>query len=154
MKAPHGAFVVYGRRDGGNVRRTAQSGAPKLLRMQKRTMLLGVCAFLLTACAGDLPTAPTAAPAAVSIDSVEGMRVLVRVAADTAGGVPDENPAAIEARASAAAGVAVRYVAASGSQWHALVLQCKPGDCPQAVQRLAADRTRFPVVQPDESRRK
>ncbi len=118
--------------------------------MRQHLIWLTVCAAALGACAIESPADSATAPT----DSAGGLRVLVRVAADAPGAVVDETPAAIETRASAAAGVPVRYLAASGSQWHALQLQCQPSECAQAAQRLAADRIRFPVVQPDETRRR
>lgn len=81
--------------------------------------------------------------------------MLVQLAPDaTSGGAPDERPASIELRAGASAGVPVRYLAASGSQWHALLLLCPPSDCDAALQRLTADRSGFLVVQRDELRRR
>ena len=109
-----------------------------------RTGLVGLavaCAAVGAACQSE--------PMAVS-----GLRVLVRLASEPLTGVAaDEQPAAIEQRASASAGVPVRYVAASGAQWHALILQCAAPGCDAALQRLAADTTRFPAVQRDERRR-
>jgi hypothetical protein len=101
----------------------------------------------MVACAA-VGAACQSAPAAVS-----GLRVLVRLAPDPlTGAAADESPAAIEQRVSASAGAPARYVAASGAQWHVLILQCAAPDCDAALQRLAADAARFPAVQRDERR--
>ena len=108
-----------------------------------RTGLVGwmvACAAVGAACQGARAELP-------------GLRVLVRLASDpVTGAAADEHPAAIEQRASASAGVPAKYVSASGAQWHALILQCVAPDCAAALQRLAADTTRFSAVQRDERR--
>ena len=115
--------------------------------MHRALSVLMASAVCLVACAAEPPQPPA--------DPAGGLRVLVRLAPDAAtGGVPDERPLSIERRASASAGVPVRYVAASGAQWHALMLLCAPADCDAAVQRLTADRAGFLVVQRDELRRR
>ena len=99
------------------------------------------CAAAGAACQGTVPAEP-------------GFRVLVRLASDPMTGAATEiPPAAIEQRASASAGVPAKYVAASGAQWHALILQCAAPDCDAALQRLSADTARFSAVQRDERRR-
>lgn len=101
-----------------------------------------------------LAVASIAAAGQVTAPAAPGLRVLVRLASDPPGGAAaDEQPAAIERRASASAGVPVSYVAASGAQWHALLVQCAAPDCDAALQRLAADTARFSAVQRDERRR-
>ena len=103
--------------------------------------LVVACAAAGAACQGAAPVAP-------------GLRVLVRVAPDAlTGATAEEQPAVIEQRASASAGVPARYVAASGPQWHALILQCAAPECDAALQRLTADTARFSAVQRDERRR-
>ena len=99
------------------------------------------CAAASAACQGTPPAEP-------------GLRVLVRLAGDSAAGATaDMPPAAIEQRASASAGVPAKYVAPSGARWHALILQCPAPDCDAALQRLSADTARFSAVQRDERRR-
>ncbi|OYY65970.1 MAG: hypothetical protein B7Y51_02125 [Burkholderiales bacterium 28-67-8] len=99
------------------------------------------CAAASAACQGTPPAEP-------------GLRVLVRLAGDSAAGATaDMPPAAIEQRASASAGVSAKYVAPSGARWHALILQCAASDCDAALQRLSADTARFSAVQRDERRR-
>ena len=99
------------------------------------------CAAAGAACQGAAPAEP-------------GLRVLVRLVSDPAtGAAADEHPAVIEQRASASAGVPAKYVAASGARWHALILLCAAPDCDAALQRLAADTSRFSAVQRDERRR-
>ena len=76
------------------------------------------------------------------------MRVLVQLAQ------PLADPARIADTAARSSGKPVRYLAASGSGWHALMLSC--GDaagCEGALQRLQADRDRFLAVQRDERKR-
>jgi len=83
-----------------------------------------------------------------------GLRVLLRLAADPASGaVAGATAVAIERSVSASAGVPVRYLAASGSQWHAVLLQCDPDACEAALARLTADSARFSAVQRDVLRR-
>jgi hypothetical protein len=90
-----------------------------------------------------------------SAGAIDGLRVLVRLAPPaTSGGAPNERPPSIERRAAASSGVPVHYLAASGSQWHALMLLCSPADCDAALQRLAADHANFSTVQRDELRRR
>lgn len=114
--------------------------------MNRVLLALMALAICLAACA-----APAIAPA----EAVDGLRVLVQLAPDAAsGGAPDERPASIERRAGLGAGVPVRYLAASGAHWHALMLLCSPTDCDAALQRLSADRAGFLAVQRDELRRR
>lgn len=101
--------------------------------------LLVACAAAGAACQGTAP-------------AVQGLRVLVRLASDS-GARADTPSATIEQRASESAGVPVRYVAGSGAQWHALILQCAAPDCAAALQRLASDSAHFSAVQRDERRR-
>jgi hypothetical protein len=103
---------------------------------------------LLTTCALGVGSCQSASPTPV------GLRVLLRLAPDvaSAAGV-GATAVAIERSASASAGVPVRYLAASGSQWHAVLLQCDPDACEAALARLSADTTRFSAVQRDELRR-
>ena len=113
--------------------------------MHRVLSLLVASAICLAACAAEPPVTPDPG----------GLRVLVQLAPDSAiGGLPDERPASIEGRAAQSAGVSVRYLAASGARWHALMLLCSPTECDAALQRLAADRTGFLVVQRDELRRR
>lgn len=115
--------------------------------MNRALSALVASAVCLVACAAEPPSPPA--------DAIGGLRVLVQLAPDAAtGSAPDERPAAVERRAGASAGVPVRYLAASGAQWHALLLLCSPTECDAALQRLAADRTGFLVVQRDELRRR
>ncbi|MBP6224201.1 MAG: hypothetical protein KA439_03990 [Rhizobacter sp.] len=112
-------------------------------------VLLALTAFVicLAACAAAPPNLPA--------DATDGLRVLVELAPEaTSGGASDERPASVERRATASAGVPVRYVAASGARWHALMLICSPTECDAALQRLTADRAGFLVVQRDELRRR
>lgn len=110
-----------------------------LLALITPTICLGACA----------------APETPSAEAMAGLRVLVQLAPDAAsGGAADERPASIEQRAASSAGVPVRYLAASGAQWHALLLLCSPIPCDAALQRLSADRAGFLAVQRDELRRR
>jgi len=103
---------------------------------------------LLATCAVGVGSCQSATPPPV------GLRVLLRLAPDAAASsVPAATPVAIERSVSASAGVPVRYLAASGSQWHAVLLQCDPDACEAALARLTADTTRFSAVQRDELRR-
>lgn len=103
---------------------------------------------LLATCAVGVGSCQSATPASA------GLRVLLRLAPDpaSAAGV-GATPVAIERSVSASAGVPVRYLAASGSQWHAVLLQCDLDACEAALARLTADTTRFSGVQRDELRR-
>jgi hypothetical protein len=67
--------------------------------------------------------------------------------------VAGADPVVIERSVSGSAGVPVRYLAASGSKWHAVLLQCDPDACEAALARLTADTTRFSAVQRDALRR-
>ena len=103
--------------------------------------LLATCAFG----AGSCQSAP---PAPV------GLRVLLRLTPDVmTPSAPGETAAAVERIVNASARVPVTYVAASGSQWHAVLLQCDPDACEAALARLTADNTRFSAVQRDALRR-
>jgi len=103
---------------------------------------------LLATCAFGVGSCQSASPAPV------GLRVLLRLAPDAATQLPPaDTAAAIERIVSASARVPVTYVAASGSQWHAVLLQCDPDACEAALARLTADSARFSAVQRDELRR-
>ena len=103
--------------------------------------LLATCAFGVGSCQSASP-----APA--------GLRVLLRLTPDVmTPSAPGETAAAVERIVSASARVPVTYVAASGSQWHAVLLQCDPDACEAALARLSADSARFSAVQRDELRR-
>ena len=103
---------------------------------------------LLATCAFGVGSCQSASPAPV------GLRVLLRLAPDAATQLPPaDTAAAIERIVSASARVPVTYVAASGSQWHAVLLQCDPDACEAALARLSADSARFSAVQRDELRR-
>lgn len=76
------------------------------------------------------------------------MRVLVRLAQ------PLADPARVADTAARSSGKPVRYLAASGGDWHALALSCGDADdCETALQRLRADRDRFLAAQRDERKR-
>ena len=76
------------------------------------------------------------------------VRVLVQVTQ------PLDDAARIVDDAARSSGKSVRYVASSGSGWHALSLGCAGADdCEAAVQRLRADRRHFIAVQRDERKR-
>ncbi len=67
---------------------------------------------------------------------------------------PTDDATAVARRVGAAAGVAVRYVAASSPQWHAVVLRCAaPAECEAALARLRADTVNVEAVQTDERKR-
>jgi len=103
---------------------------------------------LLATCAVGVGSCQSATPPPV------GLRVLLRLAPDAATPLaPADSAAAIERMVSASARVPVTYVAASGSQWHAVLLQCDPDACEAALARLTADTTRFSAVQLDVLRR-
>jgi hypothetical protein len=90
--------------------------------------------FALAACASPAPAAPAE------------VRVLVQVAA------PAGDALRIAEAVGRASGVPARYLGASGGDWHALALVCADA-CDAAVERLRADRVRFPAVQRDERKR-
>jgi hypothetical protein len=101
-------------------------------------VLVSAFSVCLAACAAD---APAAAPPSE-------WRVMVKLVQ------PSTDADAIARRASRAAGVAARYLAAVSPQWHSLGLAC--GDearCTQALQRLRADTAFFETVERDERRR-
>jgi hypothetical protein len=77
-----------------------------------------------------------------------GLQVLVELIA------PSDDGAQIAAEASRISGVAVRYVSATSSQWHALLLECATAaDCEAALQRLREARDVYLAVQRDERER-
>jgi hypothetical protein len=103
---------------------------------------------LLATCAFGVGSCQSASPAPV------GLRVLLRLAPDAATQLPPaDTAAAIERIVSVSARVPATYLAASGSQWHAVLLQCDPDACEAALARLNADTARFSAVQRDELRR-
>jgi hypothetical protein len=103
---------------------------------------------LLATCAFGVGSCQSAPPAPV------GLRVLLRLAPDAMPpSAPADTPTAIERIVSASARVPVTYLAASGSHWHAVLLQCDPEACEAALVRLTADTTRFSAVQRDALRR-
>ena len=105
---------------------------------------------LLATCALGVGSCQSATPAPAPV----GLRVLLRLTPDVmTPSAPGETAAAVERIVSASARVPVTYVAASGSQWHAVLLQCDPDACEAALARLTADTTRFSAVQRDELRR-
>lgn len=76
------------------------------------------------------------------------LRVQVRLAQPLADGP------AIAAAAAAASGVPVRYLAAGGSDWHALALDCaSSADCQAALDRLRSETRRFSAVELDTRKR-
>ena len=92
--------------------------------------------------------AACAAPVAADAVAPAGLRLLVKLAH------PSADAAAIAREASAAAGVPVRYLAATSMEWHALALTCDSRPlCDAAVQRLRADTAAFAAVERDERRR-
>jgi hypothetical protein len=94
-----------------------------------------------------LPVLALAACAAAPAATAE-VRVLVQLAQ------PQAEPAGIADTAARSSGKAVRYLASSGSGWHALALSCGDADdCEAALQRLRSDRDRFLAVQRDERKR-
>lgn len=96
--------------------------------------LLG--SLVLAACAA----APEAGPGP--------LRVLVRLAQ------PQADGAAIAAAATSSAGRPVRYLSASSTDWHALVIDCADAaDCRTAFERLRADTNRFSAAQLDARKR-
>lgn len=102
---------------------------PRVLHALLGTVVLGACAAE--------PVAP-AAP----------LRVLVRLAQ------PQPDAAAIAAAAASSAGRPVRYLSASGADWHALAVDCTDAaDCQAAFERLRADTTRFSAAQVDARKR-
>lgn len=103
---------------------------------------------LLATCAFGVGSCQSAPPPPV------GLRVLLRLAPDVmTPSAPGDTAAAVERIVNASARVPVTYVAASGSQWHAVLLQCDPDACEAALARLTADTTRFSAVQRDALRR-
>lgn len=107
-----------------------------------------VWVVLLATCAFGVGSCQSASPAPV------GLRVLLRLAPDVmTPSAPGDAAAAVERIVNASARVPVTYVAASGSQWHAVLLQCDPDACEAALARLTADTTRFSAVQRDALRR-
>lgn len=96
--------------------------------------LLGFLA--LAACAA----APEAGPGP--------LRVMVRLAQ------PQADAAGIAAAAASSAGRPVRYLSASGTDWHALAIDCADAaDCQAAFERLRADTDRFSAAQLDARKR-
>lgn len=76
------------------------------------------------------------------------LRVIVR-SAQPATALP-----ALTAAAEAATGKPVRYLAASGEDWHALSIVCgDAADCSAAFDRLRADKRHFSAVQVDARKR-
>ena len=105
---------------------------------------------LLATCALGVGSCQSATPAPAPV----GLRVLLRLTPDAMPpAAPADTAAAVERIVSASARVPVTYVAASGSQWHAVLLQCDPDACEAALARLSADSARFSAVQRDALRR-
>lgn len=72
------------------------------------------------------------------------LRVLVKLTQ------PSDDAELIAKRASASAGVSVRYVASVSPQWHSLSLACRgEADCDAAMQRMRDDSIHFEAVQRD-----
>lgn len=89
-----------------------------------------------------------AACAAEPVDGPGPLRVLVRLAQ------PLPDAAAIAQAATSSAGCPVRYLSASGADWHALVIECADAaDGQSAFERLRADRARFSAAQVDARKR-
>ncbi|HZE90964.1 MAG TPA: hypothetical protein VE029_04515 [Rhizobacter sp.] len=100
-----------------------------------------VCVAACVAQAPMAQTAPDSTPAA-------SLRVLVKLTQ------PSDDADLIARRASASAGVAVRYVAAVSPQWHSLSLACDgEAACADALQRLRADAAYFSAVELDRKSR-
>jgi hypothetical protein len=103
---------------------------------------------LMATCAFGVGSCQSAPPSPV------GLRVLLQLAPDAMPpAAPADTASAIERIVSASARVPVTYVAASGSQWHAVLLQCDAEACEAALARLSADSARFSAVQRDALRR-
>lgn len=76
------------------------------------------------------------------------LRVMVRLAQ------PLPDAAAVAQAAASSAGRPVRYLSASGADWHALSIACTdPADCRDAFERLRADTGRFGAAQIDARKR-
>ncbi|MCW5665429.1 MAG: hypothetical protein KIT35_16470 [Piscinibacter sp.] len=95
-----------------------------------------LAALALVACAAE----PVAGPGP--------LRVMVRLAQ------PLPDAPSIAQAATSSAGCPVRYLSASGTDWHALVIECPDAaDGPAAFERLRADRSRFSAAQIDARKR-
>ena len=108
----------------------------------------GIGRSLLVAHAGAAlaALAACAAPGNVGAVPVEA-RVLVKLVRAEA------DPAAIAAEAARRAGVPVRYGAAAGAAWHALVLQCADAaGCEAAIVRLRSAAATYQAVERDARR--
>ena len=110
--------------------------------MRKITLATAAAAMTwLAACAVPVPAAEPASAAAE-------LRVLVKLA------TASSDTSWITAQVATAAGVQVRYLAATSPQWHALALVCAgPDACEAALRRLGANTATFEVVQRDERKR-
>ena len=109
----------------------------------------GIGRFLLVAHAGATLAvlAACVAPGSVGAAPVEA-RLLVKLVRAEA------DPAAVATEAARLAGVPVRYGAAAGSAWHALVLQCADAAaCEAAIARLRNAPSFFQAVELDARRR-
>jgi len=86
--------------------------------------------------------------AACATPPAQQWRLLVKLAA------PSTDTAAIVRHASETAQSAVRYVASTSPEWHALMLSCADqAACEHAVQRLRADTSAYASVHLDQRRR-
>lgn len=100
-----------------------------------------LAALLLNACAA---TASEQLPA-----KSPGLRVIVRLVQ------PSDDAAAIEQQAAQVARVPVRYAAAAGGNWHAIVLACSgETDCHAALQRLRDHPSLYAEVERDGRRKR
>lgn len=110
-----------------------------MLRIFRLVVPIAVAsAFLIAGCAAAPPADTGPGP----------LRVQVRLAQPLADGP------AIAAAAAAASGVPVRYLAAGGSDWHALALDCAgAADCQAALEQLRSASRRFSAVEIDTRKR-
>jgi hypothetical protein len=99
-----------------------------------------VVAFGQAACAA--PTVPE-----------QQIRLIVKTAKPSPGDAAESMIRQVSASAQVPAG-AVKYVAASGGDWHAVTVQCgNTARCDDVVARLQADTTHFSSVALDEPRK-
>jgi hypothetical protein len=86
---------------------------------------MGLSSLALVACA-----APSAPPSTAA-----ELRVLVQLAST------EGDAARIAESVARSSGTPARYLASSGSGWHALALDCADAACDAALARLRADRS-------------